>query len=365
MAYTVGDQVVFGAGEFLPGTAPGRRLLAHELTHVIQQRGAHGLQAPRGEVVQRMTIGTGTPPAWGHGLTLNPVPPGDLPRLNEAIAMVKEMATDQPGRPNCHDYFARNCKSHVSTALLDTFNRTVIWKLIDPSALARGGPDGNMGYTQRGYDEGTYDLATTLVHEMMHVCGVPGGDEHFKADVASVYCIGAGRTQFLLRAGPAGGGTLTLVMLGYRRFLANWASGRVQPYVGLDLNLTGLLYPALSQGSSRVGGEFGSLTFGTRYRPAWPWGGERFGGLTLSAEAGPSAGTFRFRSPRPGEIGTTGVAGGVVLQAGLGAEFYIPTPGVEGRIWTYSLEAAYRMVQPLNPQAERIHALVFSLGFPF
>jgi hypothetical protein len=39
-AYTVGDRVVFGAGEFNPGTRGGRRLLAHELTHVVQQSGA-------------------------------------------------------------------------------------------------------------------------------------------------------------------------------------------------------------------------------------------------------------------------------------------------------------------------------------
>jgi hypothetical protein len=37
-AYTVGDNLVFGAGEFKPETPQGRRLLAHELTHVVQQQ---------------------------------------------------------------------------------------------------------------------------------------------------------------------------------------------------------------------------------------------------------------------------------------------------------------------------------------
>jgi hypothetical protein len=36
-AYAVGRDVVFGAGEFRPESAAGRRLLAHELTHVLQQ----------------------------------------------------------------------------------------------------------------------------------------------------------------------------------------------------------------------------------------------------------------------------------------------------------------------------------------
>ena len=40
-AYTVGQDVVFGAGEYAPGTFGGQRLLAHELTHVVQQ-GANG-----------------------------------------------------------------------------------------------------------------------------------------------------------------------------------------------------------------------------------------------------------------------------------------------------------------------------------
>jgi hypothetical protein len=36
-AYTVGQDIVFAAGKYAPGTSEGKRLLAHELTHVIQQ----------------------------------------------------------------------------------------------------------------------------------------------------------------------------------------------------------------------------------------------------------------------------------------------------------------------------------------
>src|SRR5262249_11222530 len=48
-AYTVGNDIVFGPGEFAPATASGTRLLAHELAQVVQQR--------RG----------GNAPAWGAG----------------------------------------------------------------------------------------------------------------------------------------------------------------------------------------------------------------------------------------------------------------------------------------------------------
>lgn len=37
IAYTVGSSVVFGAGQYAPHTRTGKSLLAHELTHVVQQ----------------------------------------------------------------------------------------------------------------------------------------------------------------------------------------------------------------------------------------------------------------------------------------------------------------------------------------
>lgn len=65
-AYTVGRHIVFGPGSFAPDTMVGRRLIAHELTHVVQQSRWHyaGLvqcdakedakKAARGKVVAAM-----------------------------------------------------------------------------------------------------------------------------------------------------------------------------------------------------------------------------------------------------------------------------------------------------------------------
>jgi hypothetical protein len=39
-AFTVGSDIFFGAGEYQPDSTGGRELLAHELAHVVQQRGA-------------------------------------------------------------------------------------------------------------------------------------------------------------------------------------------------------------------------------------------------------------------------------------------------------------------------------------
>ncbi|WP_457330242.1 eCIS core domain-containing protein [Rhizobacter sp. P5_C2] len=48
-AYTLGRDIVFGSGEYKPGTPAGQRLLAHELVHVLQQGEHH----PDAQAVQR------------------------------------------------------------------------------------------------------------------------------------------------------------------------------------------------------------------------------------------------------------------------------------------------------------------------
>jgi hypothetical protein len=68
-AFTLGHEVFFGAGQYAPGTAHGQRLLAHELTHVVQQRGGdhstpQAIQRADPDAVSRVgalgrTIGTG------------------------------------------------------------------------------------------------------------------------------------------------------------------------------------------------------------------------------------------------------------------------------------------------------------------
>jgi len=42
LAYTHGNNIVFRQGEYNPGTDSGKRLMAHELTHVLQQQNATG-----------------------------------------------------------------------------------------------------------------------------------------------------------------------------------------------------------------------------------------------------------------------------------------------------------------------------------
>jgi hypothetical protein len=66
-AFTVGRDVAFGPSEFAPTCASGKRLLAHELTHVVQRH-----TRTSGSVVRRQSgsVGTGAPSVS----TLVPIP---------------------------------------------------------------------------------------------------------------------------------------------------------------------------------------------------------------------------------------------------------------------------------------------------
>lgn len=65
-AFTVGRDIVFGAGEYRPGTSSGNSLLAHELTHVVQQTGSNGTISRQPTQIMRTdsacTPAAGVPP---------------------------------------------------------------------------------------------------------------------------------------------------------------------------------------------------------------------------------------------------------------------------------------------------------------
>jgi hypothetical protein len=64
LAYTVGDHIVFRAGQYAPETPAGQRLLAHELTHVAQQAHTSPTWGSASAPVQR-TPGERAPAAEG------------------------------------------------------------------------------------------------------------------------------------------------------------------------------------------------------------------------------------------------------------------------------------------------------------
>ena len=71
-AYTLGQDIVFGAGEYSPKTYVGRQLLAHELTHILQQ---NPLSANKPTIIQKQEV--------------QESPPAENPSYDEAIDHVR------------------------------------------------------------------------------------------------------------------------------------------------------------------------------------------------------------------------------------------------------------------------------------
>jgi outer membrane protein OmpA-like peptidoglycan-associated protein len=97
-AYTVGRNVVFGQGEYEPQSAAGKRLLAHELAHVVQQgAAASGPQVQR-EVFERNFEGgirvdeeqTGLHRIWNFDVGSAVLKPKDLEKIKTLAKKINE-----------------------------------------------------------------------------------------------------------------------------------------------------------------------------------------------------------------------------------------------------------------------------------
>ena len=101
-AFTAGSDLVFAPGQYAPGTALGRRLLAHELAHVAQHPGSGGI-ARRPDVVARQ-VETAAAPAPPHR------PPRPRPRLGPARPAPCPRRRRAPSRPRSR----RGCRPRRS-----------------------------------------------------------------------------------------------------------------------------------------------------------------------------------------------------------------------------------------------------------
>lgn len=92
-AFTVGQDVFFGAGEFRPGTASGDRLLAHELTHTLQQSAVRIVwRLVRGDRVSCRNAAPGSPILNRIG-TNDPV--GELQTADQRAIGILDTAIDE------------------------------------------------------------------------------------------------------------------------------------------------------------------------------------------------------------------------------------------------------------------------------
>jgi hypothetical protein len=125
-AFTLGRDVVFAAGEHDPGSESGKRLLAHELTHVVQQSGAgeicvgerHGPVGRRGSAgarVQRVPTYIVAATFLGNGVGggVNPVM---RTRLRAAETAIQATFSALPAAQQIHFSTGQPTTSHTDWA---------------------------------------------------------------------------------------------------------------------------------------------------------------------------------------------------------------------------------------------------------
>ena len=157
-AFTTGENIFFRNGEYSPESSAGRELMAHELTHVIQQNSK--ISEKR---IQTWDLGDpavhGAPPA---GFTT--IPANHRNRVRSAMAILNRVVNSR----RCNNYFSRNCDGGETAR--QVLNRVLIWET--PSGFGLGTVGGNhVAYDPTVYRIGRWFIASTLLHEMMHACG--------------------------------------------------------------------------------------------------------------------------------------------------------------------------------------------------
>ena len=363
-AFTLGRDIAFADGQFDESSHRGRHLLAHELAHVVQQG-----RTPS-PVIRRARYGTGKPPAFGSH-TLAVAPADEREHIDAAMQRVDEIVNDPEGFSACHDNFADQCPNGNDSTLRTVWGRAAIWRITssDPTAYARAFPGGSdIAYTDSGYGQGVDALAQTLLHESGHLCGI-GRSDHRVADRIAVYCMGGGANEVNVSFGRNLGSETGIMLISYRRFLADWVSGRIRLTAGADIDLLGTAFETEAAvtdrpESRRPATEFGSGVIGGQFRLGG-FGGSRFGGFNARVETGFGVGRFALRPSTEGDPRATTIAPSWVLQVGPRAEFTIPMFGSPGRVAPVSIGAAYRLVQPLNGEAEALHGFMGSAEIRF
>ncbi len=107
LSYTVGRNVVFAEGQYAPATGKGRRLLAHELTHVLQQGGGGRPALP----VQRQTGGA-----------LLQRQPDDAKKKKYVILSLNEIKADESRKKRLERTAQNKARTCKSTSKFDNDN---------------------------------------------------------------------------------------------------------------------------------------------------------------------------------------------------------------------------------------------------
>lgn len=118
LAYTVGSDVVFDRNHYSPGSPEGRRLLAHELTHVVQQSGPNGATsaAASGVIRRAQSKELGQIESWLSYGIFDWVITKD--EANKALNLLKTLPKDQQAVFFAGKKYSRRLKENLPAARL-------------------------------------------------------------------------------------------------------------------------------------------------------------------------------------------------------------------------------------------------------
>ena len=159
-AFTYGNDIYFNEGKYNPDHAPDQHLLAHELTHTIQQKGAIQKKLQR---APKFASGAAPFPEYQE------VDPAQRPRVNKALRIIKKIIDNPNKYKACHDFFQNN--NPGNTTLAEVFDRLNIWFDTDNSVWGSSDPPNEIAYSAETWRWGRWSLAGVFVHEMMHLAG--------------------------------------------------------------------------------------------------------------------------------------------------------------------------------------------------
>jgi hypothetical protein len=162
LAYTVGKDIVFRTGTYAPESASGRKLLGHELGHVIQQ--SDPMQPRR---IQKWSYGSGVPPHSDYQV----VPLAHRPRIEQGMKLVERVVKNPKDFPGCHKFFEKNCPGGTPSSLENEFNSATMWLDTDNTIWGSGVDVDQVAYSDATYRMGRWFIGSVMIHEMMHRCG--------------------------------------------------------------------------------------------------------------------------------------------------------------------------------------------------
>lgn len=211
-AYTVGNHVVFGAGEYQPRSEAGRRLLAHELTHTVQQQAAPArvMRQPAGQSWGDACSGGATDPCQFSRCTADHITTARAD-IQRGISLVTDAIAALNANPLTSDtvramdwYFVSHDQATVDTVrtrlgcILDNLNDTAANDRFgchpDYDALAYVCTPSMSPCAQRltpvclmdsHFGKSSRERAETVIHECAHRSGMSTGHPNSVEDMYS------------------------------------------------------------------------------------------------------------------------------------------------------------------------------------